>query len=114
MGAVNIDPVKLPGPWTAGFALERQHTIRSTFLGTDSFGHDQFDTTRSELGELVFRLKNRNDRTVLDQIAETAEGFMVDDLYRSGATATVVAQELQDAGAAVVYLLAMTKTRTRT
>jgi predicted amidophosphoribosyltransferase len=38
----------------------------------------------------------------------------VDDLYRSGATATVVAQGLFEGGAAAVYMLAMTKTRTRT
>ncbi len=39
---------------------------------------------------------------------------LVDDLYRSGATATVVANALLAAGAAAVYMLAMTKTRTRT
>jgi predicted amidophosphoribosyltransferase len=40
--------------------------------------------------------------------------LLVDDLYRSGATATVVAQGLLEDGAAAVYMLAMTKTRTRT
>jgi predicted amidophosphoribosyltransferase len=40
--------------------------------------------------------------------------LLVDDLYRSGATATVVAQGLLEGGAAAVYMLAMTKTRTRT
>ena len=40
--------------------------------------------------------------------------LLVDDLFRSGATATVVAQDLISAGAAAVYMLAMTKTRTRT
>ena len=39
--------------------------------------------------------------------------LLVDDLYRSGATATVVAQDLLAGGAAAVYMLAMTKTRTR-
>lgn len=40
--------------------------------------------------------------------------LLVDDLYRSGATATVVAQDLLAGGAAAVYMLATTKTRTRT
>jgi predicted amidophosphoribosyltransferase len=40
--------------------------------------------------------------------------LLVDDLYRSGATATAVAQALIAAGAAAVYMLAITKTRTRT
>jgi competence protein ComFC len=40
--------------------------------------------------------------------------LLVDDLYRSGATATVIAQALLSGGAATVHMLAMTKTRTRT
>lgn len=40
--------------------------------------------------------------------------LLVDDLYRSGTTATVVAQALLAGGAATMHLLAMTKTRTRT
>jgi adenine/guanine phosphoribosyltransferase-like PRPP-binding protein len=40
--------------------------------------------------------------------------LLVDDLYRSGATATLVAKALLTAGAKAVSMLAMTKTRTRT
>lgn len=199
MAPVKTDPMKLTGPWADGYVLERQHTLSSDFLGYDSYGNPQFDTKRSELGELVFRLKNRNDKRTLDAITETVVQFLkgwnppfdlivpvppsrqrtgfqpvieiaraigaalakpvnisaarkgkntpelknvfdyqerlklldgafavdpelvsgknillVDDLYRSGATATVVAQALLGAGAAAVYMLAMTKTRTRT
>ena len=198
MSLVKIDPMKLPGPWADGYVLERQHTLSSEFLGHDSFGNPQFDTKRSELGDLVFRLKNRNDKSTVDSIADTAIEFikawappidlivpippsrarayqpvveiamaigarlrrpmsaacirkvketpelkdvfdygqriklldgaleadagavdgkdilLVDDLYRSGATATVVATALLAAGARSVHMLAMTKTRTRT
>ena len=198
MAAVKIDPMKLPGPWADGYVLERQHTLASEFLGHDSFGNPQFDTKRTELGELVFRLKNRNDKNAVDSIADTAVEFikgwgpaidlivpvppsrkrayqpvieiakaigrrlpkpvgevavnkvketpelkdvydyeqrsklldgafevdagavqnkqilLVDYLYRSGATATLVAKALLGAGAKAVYMLAMTKTRTRT
>jgi len=198
MASVKIDPMKLAGPWTEGYVLERQHTVSSDFLGHDSFGNPQFDTKRSELGELVFRLKNRNDKSTVDSIADTAVEFvkgwappvdmivpippsrkrayqpvieianaigarlqkpvsggaikkvketpelkdvfdyghrtkllegafeadasgvagkdilLVDDLYRSGATAIIVAKTLLDAGANSVRMLAMTKTRTRT
>ncbi|HWB30478.1 MAG TPA: hypothetical protein VG736_08260 [Vicinamibacterales bacterium] len=197
MAVVKSDPRRLRGPWAAGYVLERQHTLNSEFLGHDSYGHAQFDTKRSPLGELVFRLKNRNDKTTLPDIADTAADFvgkrklridaivpippsrrrtfqpvleiakalagslsipvlrgavtktketpqlkdvfgyderqklldgafsfdrkvvearrllLVDDLYRSGATATVAAQGLIDAGAAAVYFLAITKTRIR-
>jgi hypothetical protein len=70
--APKIDPRKLRGPWAAGYVLERQHTLRSEFLGHDSHGHPQFATERSELGELIFRLKNRNDETSLPDIADAA------------------------------------------
>jgi predicted amidophosphoribosyltransferase len=198
MATVKMNPTKLPGVWTDGYALESQHTLSSQFLGYDSFGNPQFDTRRSELGELVFRLKNRNDKDTLESIADTAVQFiegwnpsfdlivpmppsrkrleyqpvveianaigerlskvvnstaltkvketdelknvfdyqqrinllegafnvdfeavrgkrilLVDDLFRSGATATVATQHLLRNGAAAVYVLAVTKTRTR-
>jgi competence protein ComFC len=199
MSAVKIASMRLAGPWADGYVLERQHTLSSEFLGHDSFGNPQFDTKRTEMGELIYRLKNRRDKNTLDSIAETAIQFikgwnpmvdlivpmppsrkrptyqpvveiamaigkglskpvnitamnkikdtpelkdvfgyqerlrllqgafevdrdavrdkrilLVDDLYRSGATATVAAQNLVAGGAAAVNLLAMTKTRTRT
>ena len=199
MASVNVDSMRLQGPWVDGYVLERQHTLGSDFLGHDSFGNPTFDTRRTELGELVFRLKNRSDKTTLASIADTAVQFiegwnpgfevivpmppsrkrttfqpvveialaigtrlakpvdtnvvtkiedtpelkdvfdyqerltllhgafhvkseavagkrilLVDDLYRSGATATVVAQDLLTGGASAVFMLAMTKTRRRT
>lgn len=197
MAPPTLHPIKLPGPWSEGFVLEGQHTLSSTLIGHDSNGNPQFDTKRSELGELVFRLKNRSDKTTLEPIADTAAEFVrgwriqfhavvpippsrrrafqpvveiaktlgtrlskpvlpnavrkvretpelkdvfdygerqkllggrcfggrkaiegqqllvVDDLYRSGATASVVVQSLVDTGAEAVYFLALTKTRTR-
>jgi len=194
---VTIDPLVLKGPWTEGYVLERRHTISSEFLGDDEYGHARYDTKRSDLGELLYRLKYRSDTSALDPIAQTAAGFirgrgwdfeavlavppsqrrqvqpvlevaraigaaltkpvlasalvkvkdtpqlknvfelserqtilegafeataedvarrrllMVDDLYRSGATAAVAAGVLAHAGAAAVYFLALTKTRTR-
>jgi competence protein ComFC len=199
MAVVAINPIKLDGPWTTGYVLESRHTISSEFLGHDSFGHPQFDSKYSALGELMYRLKNKGDRNAVDSIADTAVQFiserwkpefdlivpmppsrrreayqpvieianalgarlrkpvepnavdkiketpqlkdvydfserekllrdafrancqivrgrailLVDDLYRSGATAMVVAQSLLAGGATHVCMLAMTKTRTR-
>lgn len=76
MPAVAINPMQLQGPWADGYVLERQHTLSSEFLGHDSFGNPQFDTKRTALGELVFRLKNRSDKNTLDSIAETAVQFI--------------------------------------
>lgn len=51
-------------------------STRSEFLGHDSFGNPQFDTKRTELGELVFRLKNRNDKNAVDSISDPAVEFI--------------------------------------
>ena len=76
MAPPTLHPIKLPGPWSEGFVLERQHTLSSTLIGHDSNGNPQFDTKRSELGELVYRLKNRSDRKALTPIAEAAVEFI--------------------------------------
>jgi predicted amidophosphoribosyltransferase len=72
---VKINPMRLSGAWQGGYALDL-HTISSTFLGTDPFGHDVFDTKRSEIGELLYRLKYGQDRTALASIAETVTEFL--------------------------------------
>jgi competence protein ComFC len=60
---------KLEGSWRAGFATDL-HTVASTYVGVNEYGHDVWDNTRSEMGELVHRLKNRNDKTVIPKIIE--------------------------------------------
>jgi predicted amidophosphoribosyltransferase len=75
MASVTVAPTQIKGPWEEGYALDH-HTVSSTFLGYDALGNPNFDTRRTPLGELVFRLKNRGDRTVLDAIADTAAEFI--------------------------------------
>ena len=57
--------MRLQGHWLDGYVLERQYTLSSDFLGHDSLGNPKFDTRPTELGELVFRLKNRSDKNTL-------------------------------------------------
>ena len=54
--SVKINPHKLNGPWSDGSALD-VHTTSSTMIGHNAFGHPVFDTTRSPLGELLYKLK---------------------------------------------------------
>lgn len=70
-----INPKKLQGRWTDGFALDI-HTISSVPIGEDEYGHQQFQTTRSEMGELLYRLKYQGDTAVVGEIVETAGTFV--------------------------------------
>lgn len=75
--SVEIHPRKIRGKWADGYALDL-HTTSSTFLGYDGYGHPQFETVRSELGELLYKLKYRADPSAVDSIAETAAEFLAE------------------------------------
>ncbi|MBN9587577.1 MAG: ComF family protein [Alphaproteobacteria bacterium] len=64
----------LVGNWKKGLAYDL-HTTASTYLGVDEFGHDRFDNERSEMGELVYRLKYRGDRTALASIVKLLDSI---------------------------------------
>ena len=72
---VTINPRQIPGRWRLGVALDL-HTTSSEFLGHDEFGHAQYDTKRSEIGELLYKLKYSSDFSVVNEIAETAAMYV--------------------------------------
>lgn len=65
--AIKINPMRIQGNWKTGVVLDF-HIESSVFLGYDAFGHEQFDTKRTELGELIYRLKYKQEQAVLDDI----------------------------------------------
>src|SRR5438270_13970807 len=73
--SVQIKPKALHGDWKQGFALD-VHTTSSTFVGHNEYGHPEFATTRSPLGELLYRLKYKRDGSVIEEIANTAAEFI--------------------------------------
>lgn len=70
-----INPIRLSGPWKEGFALD-YHTLTSQYLGDDAFGHPQFDTTRTQIGELLYALKYGADKSAVQQLGEVAAAFV--------------------------------------
>lgn len=72
---VKINPRELSGNWLKGYALDL-HTLRSQFLGYDEFGHEVFDTERSQIGELLYELKYKSNKGALKEIVETAVSFI--------------------------------------
>jgi competence protein ComFC len=73
---VSINPQKLTGAWNEGFVLDI-HTLSSTLIGYDEFGHEMFDTKRSALGELLYKLKYGTDKSVLNDILDTVAEFLL-------------------------------------
>ena len=59
--------IKISGNWKKGFALDL-HTTKSEYAGVDQYGHDRFNNTRSEIGELVYLLKYKNDEDAVSKI----------------------------------------------
>lgn len=72
---ISFHPVRIPGRWREGYALDL-HTVLSTFLGDDEYGHARFDTERSVAGELLSRLKYRGDPSAVDALVEAAASFV--------------------------------------
>lgn len=72
---IPTNPKKLSGNWNDGYALDK-HVVKSVFTGENEYGHPQFDTERSQLGEAVFQLKYRFDKSRIGEISETVCNFM--------------------------------------
>ena len=75
MAIVEIHPIKIEGRWRSGVALDL-HMTSSTPIGHNEHGHMQFETVRPEIAELLYRLKNRGDRTAAGPIVDTAVSFL--------------------------------------
>ena len=70
-----INPQRITGRWLHGIALD-VHTISSTHVGMNEQGQDIFETVRSDLGELLVRLKYRGDQSAAPEIIATAVKFL--------------------------------------
>ena len=72
---MKISPRAIAGPWKAGFTLD-EHTVSSDFLGYNEQGHAVYDTVRSEVGELVYRLKYQGDQSTAPRLARVVAEFI--------------------------------------
>jgi competence protein ComFC len=70
-----INPQKIAGKWKSGIALD-VHTLSSIHLGVNEQGHDVYDTTRSEIGELLYRLKYKADMAAANDIIAAAAEYL--------------------------------------
>jgi predicted amidophosphoribosyltransferase len=70
-----MDPESITGRWRDGFTLDR-HTIHSEFAGDDEFGYSQFATTRTPIGEALYRFKYQSDDSGVESLVATTVEFI--------------------------------------
>jgi predicted amidophosphoribosyltransferase len=67
---MNVKIMKISGDWSDGLVLD-WHVAHSEFLGHNQFGHPEYNTVRTEIGEALYQLKYRSDLTQIDTLAKT-------------------------------------------
>lgn len=72
---VQTKPMKIPGSWKDGYVLD-YHTKSSDFVGYDEYGHPQFSTVRTPVGDLLYRLKYRGEKDALADLVSIAAEFI--------------------------------------
>lgn len=70
---ININPQEIHGNWRAGYALDL-HTVSSCLLPDEGY-----DTERTQIGEWVFQVKYRSDRSKIRPLAEIAAKFVKEE-----------------------------------
>ena len=74
---MRINPIELKGVWDEGYALD-YHTVKSIPIGEDPFGHMQFDTTYTSIGEVLNKFKYKNQYDYVDTIVDVVDAFLKD------------------------------------
>ena len=68
-------PIKIYGYWDEGFVLDN-HMLKSSFLGYDKTGKEKFENIRTELGELLYEFKYKQNKKVLVNIMNIIIPFL--------------------------------------
>ena len=71
----NISPTRIKGDWDDGYALD-SHIVKSRLIGYDEYGHARWDTVRTEIGELLYKLKYGGDKSAMGPIVSTVITFL--------------------------------------
>ncbi len=64
------------GAWKEGYVLD-YHSSSSVFVGHDAYGHPRWETSRTPIGDLLYRLKYGQDRTALEELLAVAADFIL-------------------------------------
>ena len=67
---LEFNPIPIQGVWDKGFSLSL-HTLESYISGYDRYGEPIVYTKRTPVGEAIYKLKYKNDHSVVDDLVET-------------------------------------------
>ncbi|OEE58063.1 amidophosphoribosyltransferase [Enterovibrio norvegicus FF-454] len=76
---MDVNVKEITGIWDSGYSLDK-HIVSSTYIGENQWGHAQFDTTRTDVGEAVFLLKYRSDFSQCKEIAQSISDNIITQL----------------------------------
>lgn len=74
---MSISPRRLQGNWDIGYALDI-HTVSSEYIGDNQYGYPQYETIRSDLGELLYQIKYMHDYSKIQVITRLIENFVLE------------------------------------
>lgn len=69
------EPIEIYGNWKEGYAIDL-HTTSSEYLGENEYGHPIYDTKRSEIGEMLYKLKYRHNIDIINDIIKMINPFV--------------------------------------
>lgn len=75
MSVLTMQAQQILGNWTAGFVLD-DHTVSSTYEGENEFGHSEYTTVRTPVGEALYQLKYQANQAMVVDLADTAASFV--------------------------------------
>ena len=59
--------IHINGNWNDGYAFD-YHILSSTFIGNNEYGHPEFDTIRTPIGQCLYKLKYQQSQESIDKI----------------------------------------------
>lgn len=72
---MNINPIKIYGQWKEGYVIG-YHSLKSEYIGDNEYGHPMYNTTRTEIGQLVYELKYHKNKNKVNDIIELIGPFL--------------------------------------
>ena len=80
------------GNWDKGYALDK-HSVSSTIIGQNEFGHPIWHTIRTEAGDATFQLKYRSDWSQVAPLAQAIVDQIVPKFQNIGLVIPVPASK---------------------